>query len=360
MLSLNKQYSTLVKTACVAINGINLELHINKTFWDTLTDLQQVAILTHELMHITSKHLEMDRYFDQKEIYNIATDCEINQRIKNLPDGCITLQYVSTLVGEKLPANAGAKFYYDKLKNVDKQKNKKDQANGLKQPIDDHSTWKNNLTPAEVELISQQIDSILKNTAEQVIKNKGTIPGELLNCIEKLRNPKKQVFNWKAYFRRLLGYVRDDELRKTRKKASIRFPESSGIKHKRKSNILVAVDTSGSVSNSELQDFFNEIDYIANAGTNIDICQFDSKINKIVRYKKRTDIEITGRGGTDFIPCVDYYNIHCGYYQSLVIFTDGYSEIDRIKNKNIIWVISSNGAKQNYPGKVIYIPKNNE
>ena len=43
---------------------------------------------------------------------------------------------------------------------------------------------------------------------------------------------------------------------------SRRFPDSRGIKFKRKPHVLVGVDTSGSVSNEELEDFFSEIYYL--------------------------------------------------------------------------------------------------
>jgi len=57
----------------------------------------------------------------------------------------------------------------------------------------------------------------------------------------------------------MIGTVQDIELKKTRKRESIRFPNASGLKHKKRSNICVVVDTSGSVSNRELEDFFSEI-----------------------------------------------------------------------------------------------------
>ena len=43
-----------------------------------------------------------------------------------------------------------------------------------------------------------------------------------------------------------------------------------------------------------------------------------------------------------------------------VYFTDGYAPIGIRPLKDMIWIITSDGNKQNYPGKTIYIPKNNE
>ncbi len=41
------------------------------------------------------------------------------------------------------------------------------------------------------------------------------------------------------------------------------------------------------------------------------------------------------------------------------MFTDGYASIDTLKPQGqVIWIITSDGSRQNYPGKVVYIPKN--
>lgn len=43
-----------------------------------------------------------------------------------------------------------------------------------------------------------------------------------------------------------------------------------------------------------------------------------------------------------------------------VFFTDGYAPIDNLNvpNNNMLWIITSNGRKQEYPGKTVYIPEN--
>ena len=229
-------------------------------------------------------------------------------------------------------------------------------------PIDDHSTWKDfqNIPEANKQLISNNINSILKQTAEQVEKMRGTIPGELTEVIRKLKKKKPEVFNWKAYFRRLLGSIYDVNIRSTRRKPSKRFVDSAGIQHKKKVSILVAVDTSGSVSEKELQEFFSEIDYVYKAGARVTILQCDTRINKIEEYDGKKIPEIKGRGGTDFNPPVEYYCKHIKDYASLIYFTDGEAPLPQRNPQGIVWVISSRGLHQDYFGKVIYIPKEQE
>ena len=102
--------------------------------------------------------------------------------------------------------------------------------------FDDHSTWDgfDDIPEATKQLMQNNINTILKNTAEQVEKMRGTIPGEFSELIEKLRQKKPEVFNWKAYFRRLLGSIYDVNIRSTRRKVSKRFEEAAGIQHKKR------------------------------------------------------------------------------------------------------------------------------
>ena len=223
---------------------------------------------------------------------------------------------------------------------------------------DDHSTWKDfkNIPEATKQLMQNNINSILKSTAEQVEKMHGTIPGEFKDIIEKLKEKRPEVFNWKAYFRRLLGSIYDVNIKSTRRKESKRFEGAAGIQHKKKVSILVAVDTSGSVSNREFQEFFSEIDYVFKAGAKVDIIQCDTRINGIEEYNGKNIPKIKRRGGTDFNPPVNYYVKHKKEYASLIYFTDGEAPLPIKHPQGMVWIITSNGCHQDFPGKTIYIP----
>lgn len=228
-------------------------------------------------------------------------------------------------------------------------------------PCDDHKTWKEfqNQPEAVKQLMKNNINSILKTTAEQIQKSRGTIPGELEGIISKLMEKKPEVFNWKAYFRRMLGSIYDVNIKSTRRKASKRFDGAAGIQHKKKVSILVAVDTSGSVSSKELQEFFSEIDYVYKAGANIVIVECDTCITHTDTYDGKNIPKIRGGGGTDFNPPVEYYIKHKKDFASLIYFTDGYAPLPDKNPSNMVWVISSSGCHRDYKGKVIYIPKEN-
>ena len=345
LLSLNKYFDDKVETACVRRNGINTELAINYEFWKSLSDECELAVLEHEVLHIVNKHLTMQESFPNKQHFNIAADCEVNSYIENLPPNCIKAE------NYQLPPMCGTKFYYENIKEEEDDKN---------QTLDQHD-WKDfsDLSDAEKQLIENQVDHIAKQAAEEVERQCGHIPACLKDYIGNLFKKKERIFNWKSYFRRMIGTVIDVELKKTRKKESIRFPDASGLKHKRKSNICVIVDTSGSVSDKELCEFFSEIHHVWKAGANVTIIENDAAIGRIYPYNGTWDGKVTGRGGTVFNEAVDWFNDHRRDYNMVIFFTDGYADVNLNIMGECVWVITSDGCKQDYPGKTLYIPKQN-
>ena len=343
LTQVDRRFDDSIPTACVCRKGIGIELLINEKFWNSLSDLSEIAILQHEVGHILHGHLTMGPLFPNHEHFNIAADAHVNSFIDNLPPGCITPDKYN------LPPMMGTKFYYE---NIPEDKND--------QPIDVHD-WKDfqNLSDAEKKLIQNQIDHMAKQSAEQVQKMQGSIPGQFKEYIDSLFAKKPAVFNWKRYFRRVIGNSIQSFIKSTRYRPSIRFKGQPGNVLKFKPKVLVAIDTSGSVSNKELQEFFGEVEHLHKSGVCVDVVEFDTQIQNKFEYKgKKTEILISGRGGTDVHSTIDYYLEH-REYSTLVVFTDGYLDIDNIPPKNLIWVITSDGYHQDYPGISIYIPKDN-
>lgn len=353
LLNLNRYYGDKCDTACVCRNGINTELCVNKKFWDTLSDDEQLGVLKHELSHILFKHITSSEYFGDHNKFNKAADLETNSYIPVLQKD--PYYYPARF---NLENNKGTKFYYENLPDEPDQP-QNDSGNSY-DPNDSHASWKDfqDLSDTEKQLIENQIDYQAKNTAETCQKLIGSIPGELKEYLDSLFKIKPQVFNWKAYFRRVIGNLITSELYLTRMRPSRRFPDSRGVKFKRKPHVLVGVDTSGSVSDKELEDFFSEIYYLWKSGVKVTIAQVDTKIEHIEEYNGKFNKEIYGRGGTEFTSLINYYNERKKDFSTLVIFTDGYVSLNLPPFRNGVWVITKNGQHQNYPGTTIYIPNN--
>ena len=363
LLGLSKVIDKSVETACVRKRGINCELVINPEYWESQDDIQQLNLLNHEIYHIVFQHMFMTPFFKNYEVLNVAADCEVNSYLQNLDDTWIVPSMFNA------EPKLGTKVYYDIIMSqtppLTPQGGRGDNnSNGLPNTKDDHSSWGKEFqecSDAEKQLIQNQINSQIKTAAEQTIKMRGTIPAEMQAIVDELFKPKPRVFDWKAYFRRMLGSIYDINIKKTRRKESIRFPGAAGIKHKKKVSILVAVDTSGSVNDEELKDFFSEITYIYKAGARITILECDAAISANYEYTGKWTGKVHSRGGTDFQPVIDYYRKNMKDYAALVYFTDGECSIPNNVPRDTIWVITSAGDhKKEYPGRTLFIPKNNE
>lgn len=362
MLNLRKEIvdnNHSVKTAAVGPNGVNFTLYVNKTFWEGLTDNEQIAVLTHEVMHICFFHLTDEFKADNPYNMNIAEDVSINQLITGLPGGCVTLQSLSKILGKKLEPNRGSWYYYREIEDFAKKHPDKCMLGvgvGDFKQIDDHTMWPSDISEAERKLYENQVKSKLKETEAFINKQAGHIPGELKEILEKIKN-NPPVFNWRNYLRRVVGDSISSDLQLTRMRPSKRLPDARGIRLKRKPNICVVIDTSGSINMNNFSDFMSEINHIYKTGVEITIVECDTKITKICKFDKKSKFEFVGRGGTDMTDAISYYKEH-KEFSSCVIFTDGYlSKFTFSTYKNLIWIITSDGNKsQKFPGITVLIP----
>ena len=168
------------------------------------------------------------------------------------------------------------------------------------------------------------------------------------------------IDDWKAYFRRFFSSSSKIYTKKTRRKLNKRFSENPALKIKPKKNVLVGVDTSGSVSKKDLIEFFSEIQHMYKTGVTITVAEGDASVHNVYECKGKMPEFVTGRGGTDMNPFIEYFNKH-KEFNSLIILTDGYIGNNEVKSfKPTLMVISSNGesvetVKENGWGNTIKI-----
>ena len=364
LIMLNKVWRKDLPTAGVSKNGINFQLAINEEFWTGLSEMHQMGLLKHELLHIAFGHLTSFKSFKNHRLANVAMDMEINQYIDKdwLPEGGIDIDNYEDL---NLERKAGCRYYYDKLNQFQDEKDKNGTCGneGMDKLLDqvangegpDHSTWEEfeDLSEAEKKLIEKQLQKVLADAKEQTIKKRGNVPGEIegVIIIEEIVAPK---FDWRGYIRRFTGVSTKVFTKKIRRKENRRFSDNPGLKIKMKQHMLLAIDTSGSVSDSELQEFMGEIHHIYKVGVDVTVVQCDTSIKSIEPYKGKHEINVTGRGGTEFDPVLDYYNANQKKYTSLVYFTDGECYTSVIPKGNVLWVLSERShMNESLPGKVI-------
>ena len=365
LIGMNKELSEQIDTACVTRDNINTKLMVNPEFWATLDENTKTGVLKHELLHIAFFHLlNMDNFPDRK-LHNVAADLEINQYIEDKHKGekwdGLEIHKEPFAQLNLLPKQ-GTKYYYSMLQE-EIQNNPEGDVSKFMESMDPmHELWEafDGLSDAEKKLIAKQIDHQLKEIADQVNKNHGAIPGELKDYVLGLFEKEEPVLDWKAYLRRFNGMSQKILTKKTRRKPSRRYPSNPALKVKPKKRTLVAIDTSGSVNNNELIEFFNEIYHMYKTGTEITVVECDARIQREYEYKGvLEEIKVAGRGGTDFEPVMVYLKEHQHKFQNLIYFTDGECNAPETKPmKPILWVHSSRSSiNEELPGAKIKITR---
>lgn len=371
ILMMNKVWRNNLPTAGVSKNGINFQLAINEQFFTDLPKLHREGLIQHEAMHIAYNHLTQWFNFSDKKIANIAMDLVINQTISDdyLPEGGMKLELFPEL---NLEPDQGTHYYYEKLTQAKEQKEQTgssgsaaldsllDQMEGGEGDgnieLPDHSTWQefDGLSESESRIMKAQLDRVLEQAAEMTIKKRGTVPGDIRDYLLALQQVEPPKFDWKGYLRLFIGTSAKVYIKKSRRKENIKFTDSAGIKIKRKQNILLGIDTSGSVSESELLEFMSEIYHIWKTGVEVTIIQCDTHIRSIDEYKGTFEMKFHGRGGTEFNPVLEYFNENRNKFNSLIYFTDGECYTDVKPRNPVLWVLSERSTiNNNLPGKVI-------
>lgn len=373
MSTLNKVVRKDLPTAGVSKHNINYQLAINEEFWNSLdNDKKKIGLLKHELLHICFNHLEDRDWYPNHELHNIAADLEINQYLALEYHPTPDIILLSSFPELNLPAFAGTKVYYELLQQaLDKGTSPSLQnlMDALTASLDGdgggglHPTWKefNGMSEADAKLAKAQIEHQIKGIInEHKNQGRGFVPGELQSWIDSMFEDRTPAYDWKAYFRRFFSSSSKIYTKKTRRKLNKRFSENPALKIKPKKNILVGVDTSGSVGEKDLIEFFTEIQHMYKTGVTITVAEGDANIHNVYEYKGKMPDFVKGRGGTDMNPFIEYFNKH-KEFNSLIILTDGYIGSRTIQSfKPTLLVICSNGesievVKENGWGNTIKI-----
>jgi len=397
MMGLPKEISTQTETAAVALmNRQNIKLIVNADFWSKLSEDHRYGLIKHEMLHIVLKHLFIMKNYPNKTLYNIAADLVVNQYIAKaqLPEGGIVLEnfaYLQPMYGITLERDKDVGYYYRQLDKTMKQEPQmpfddavnelgpsasgkgghpqlriKELLDGENEALQRHKFWEEfeKMTEGERKIAEYQANRIIKQTAERVkhkYRNYGNLPAGLAERLAEILKDMESKFNWRRVLRLFATSSNSSYIKNTIRRPSRRYGTVPGIKIKRRNRLLVAIDTSGSIQQEELLEFFSEIYFIWRQGAEIQIVECDTHIHKTYNYKGTPPVEVHGRGGTSFEAPMIYGNQE---YRpdALIYFTDGYASVPKnLPRFPVLWIISSNGIKtedkiwNELPGKKLKI-----
>jgi len=196
------------------------------------------------------------------------------------------------------------------------------------QPSADPSRWGGVVDPAPGTNL-RELESQLKQkiaTAYTIAKREGRVPGGLEEEIKKLLYPK---LPWSELLRKFFNCLTKDDytfMRPNRRLLyrDLYFPSlySPGAEA-----IILALDTSGSISTHELEMFLSELNTILQIHNikKIVIIQCDSRIQdvrEVIPPQPLPPLQVKGRGGTDFRPVFEYVENHYLNPTCLLYLTD--------------------------------------
>ena len=351
-LHLNKKENKSIPTLAVGvIRRVDLALYYNPDFVDSLSPTELRSVLKHEALHVLLHHLTRAKHFAYNPRgYNIAADCAINCHIEGLPEGALYPKQFG------LEDNQSSEFYYEKLKKEAEDNNQDfDQLiDGKGDTVDDHSMWDD----FDDDIVEEKVRNIAeKAIKEQEKKGWGNISGKLASQIIAANKP---VVNWKKEVRWFINKLVMMGRRNTRMRPNRRYGFTSpGSKRNYTSRLLVAFDTSGSVSDTQLEYFATELNGMIDH-VEADFIQFDTKLYGDPQpfSKKASKIDIVGRGGTSFHPVIELADEN--KYDGLVIFTDGYAPFPDKPKTRMLWAVceQDQGVEFPYGKKVVIETKN--
>ncbi|MBR5725492.1 MAG: hypothetical protein IKX56_02030 [Muribaculaceae bacterium] len=201
----------------------------------------------------------------------------------------------------------------------------------------------------EDELMSEKVNHEIETA--QRCNQWGSLSGDLKALIESTLVSKQ---NFRAILSQFRASILSTKRHLTRMRPNRRYGfDAMGSQYAYSTHLLVAVDVSGSVPDEDIRKFLAVINRFFKQGIEqIDVIEFDSQITteKPLLLKQATrNIRVTGRGGTNFQPAIDFYYEH-EEYDGLVFLTDGYAPTptlpDDKRHKPLAWILTTQGGNE--------------
>ena len=324
-----------------AVDGRNL--YFNTQFFNAMSNKEIEFVIAHEILHCVFDHL--GRRDDRNpQIYNIAADYIVNNllvrdRIGDKP------KLVDCFQDFKYDGWTSEEVYDDLFEEA--KKNGEEYLKQLGELLDEHIDWEGEgesegsgdkdgkesksrptYTKEELKKIRDEIKENMISAAQT--SGAGNTPGEIQRMIKELTEPK---MNWRELLRQQIqSTVRNDyTFSRPSRKGQMTGAILPGMNFDETIDICIALDMSGSIGDSQAQDFLSEIKGIMDEYKDyqIKLWCFDTKVYNEQDFSadggdSLLDYEIMGGGGTDFDANWDYMKYNDIQPKKFIMFTDGY------------------------------------
>jgi predicted metal-dependent peptidase len=318
------------------------KFYYNSRFIMMLKPKEVEFLVAHEVLHVVYDH--MGRRGDRDpQIWNIADDYCVNADLKRHKIG----QFITTvpcLYEQKYDGKAAEEVYDDLMKNVKKIS----MDDLIDQLLDDHldsedgdgegdgedgtgnkkGKGRPQLSDEEKERIRQEVKQAIINASSTA--EAGSLPAGVERLIRQATDP---VMPWRELIQtNLTSAIRTDYswMRPSRRGWHM-DAIMPGMTPGEEIDVVVAIDMSGSISNSQAQAFLGEIGGMMDAfdGYKVHVFCFDTEVYNPQDFNSENmdgidTYEPMGGGGTDFDAIFEYLKKVGNVPKRLICFTDGY------------------------------------
>jgi predicted metal-dependent peptidase len=345
--------------------------------------------LMHEISHIAFRHCSRCETRDPM-IWNLSTDALINTLLEAYTGSSVMKIVPNVIFPEVLPWKKGQEVtkatisslteeeVYDRLRitkvnicamiGCNEKKEHEHSCHAKPQPgknkgkdsDKDGKSTNGTATEAEKQLKWKRAVA----AAAQAARQRGTLPAGMDALVDRLLNPKK---DWKTilsdfwvFANQTYQYLPPDRRNSF---SDFLFPDYT-ISHQL-SDLVIAVDTSGSISNEELQQIISESMSIVSISKRTWIIFCDAAVHGVHELTEDETVppKPKGRGGTAFTPVFKYVEKmkEEGEWNpaALLYFTDGYGDWDSLRTFSpsypVLWVVHTEmddipfGRRVQYP-----------
>ena len=316
------------------------KFYYNSRFVMMLKQKEVEFLVGHEVLHVVYDHLgrRIDR---DPEIWNIANDYAVNADLRKHKVGEM-ITTVDCLYEKKYEGWASEEIYEDLMKNVQYisiddllDKMLDDHIDGDGDESEDGDGNENRkgkgrprLSDAEREEIRQEMKQAILNAAQQA--EAGSMPAGVERLIKQMTDP---VMPWRELIQtNLTSAIKSDYswMRPSRRGWHM-DAVMPGMNPGEEIDVVVMIDMSGSISNTQGMQFLSEVAGMMEAfdGFRIRVACFDTKVYNLQEFTSENldtvdDYELHGGGGTDFDCIFDFLKEEAIVPERLIVFTDGY------------------------------------
>lgn len=371
LMQLPRQFNTdQPVTVKLAWDDNQLTLVINPQRLLALRQDEAENLLEHEALHVAWRHPFRYARHPRLGMVMVATDVAVNQYLPEPPAGTATIAQLEKILRKKIPPRLDSQDYLRMLEktSVAEQEKLRHAGIDLEQrqhrgrlgkkglQLETHQGWQQ--TVGEVNSNQQirlaNLQKVITQAWRQTPqRDRGLLPGNIEQELRAAVPEQRRDIKWSAILRQQLGLIAAGK-----KPSHARFNRRQPLRMdlpgqvtRLAAQVLVFVDNSGSMTDSEIAGALAEVERISKEyRLPVKTCSFDAKVYPDYRpeHKGRR-----GGGGTRFQSIFDYLHTHHLPRNGtvVIIMTDGWGEKD-IRDyhyRNVYWLLTTTRDQLSVP-----------